>query len=290
MLAALRKKTGSKARRSYTGNAIVFSFIGVLALLSALPLIYTFINSIKPIDELFQFPPKFTVSRPTFDSYRELYQLASTMWVPLSRYLFNTLFVATAGTLFHALFSSMAAYPLAKHRFPGKNAVFSVIVMGLMFVPAVTFMPLFVIMSETKLLNTYAAMIFPGIGLSLGLFLMKQFIEQLPDAILEAARIDGASEFRTFFAIVLPNAAPAIMTVILFQFTQMWNFTQTDLIFSESLKTLRAALDQIVPKGDPILRAGPGSAASVILMLPPIALFILIQRKVVETMTFAGIK
>lgn len=290
MLSALRTKAGVKARRSYTGNFLMFAFIGLLAVLSALPLIYTFMNSIKPIDELFQFPPKFSVARPTLDSYRELYQLSSTMWVPLSRYLFNTLFVAAAGTLLHALFASMAAYPLAKHRFPGKNVLFSIIVMGLMFVPAVTFMPLFVIMSETKLLNTYAALIFPGIGVSLGLFLMKQFIEQLPDAILEAARIDGASEFRTFFKIILPNATPALMTVILFQFTQMWNFTQADLVFGESLKVLRAALDQIVPKGDPILRAGAGSAASVILMLPPILLFILLQRKVVETMTFAGIK
>ncbi|WP_372630194.1 carbohydrate ABC transporter permease [Cohnella sp.] len=283
-------KAGAKARRSFSGNLAMYALVGALALLSALPLIYTFINSIKPVDELYQFPPKFTVARPTLDNYSELYQLASTIWVPLSRYMFNTLFVATAGTLLHALFATMAAYPLAKHRFPGKNVVFSAIVLGLMFVPAVTFMPLFVIMSETKLLNTYGALIFPGIGVSLGLFLMKQFIEQLPDPILEAARIDGANETRILFRIIIPNATPAIMTVILFQFTQMWNFTQTDLIFSESLKTLRAALEQIVPKGDPILRAGAGSAASVILMLPPIALFILIQRKVVETMTFAGIK
>jgi putative chitobiose transport system permease protein len=290
MLSAFRSKAGAKARRSLTGNASIYGLIVLLAVVSALPLIYTFVNSIKPVDELFQFPPKFTVDRPTLDSYRDLYYLASTMWVPLSRYIFNTLFVAATATFFHALFASMAAYPLAKHHFPGKNVLFSIVVMGLMFVPSVTFMPLFVIMAETKLLDTYGALIFPGIGVSLGLFLMKQFIEQIPDAILEAARIDGATEFRTFFAIILPNATPALMTVVLFQFTQMWNFTQADLIFSESLKVLRAALDQIVPKGDAILRAGPGSAASVILMLPPIVLFVALQRKVVETMTFAGIK
>lgn len=290
MLAKFKNKAGAKAQRSWTGNAAVYIFIGVLALLSALPLIYTFVNSIKPYDELYKFPPSFIVLRPTFDSYTDLYQLASTLWVPLSRYLFNTVFITVTATVFHALFSAMAAYPFAKHRFPGKNVMFSIIVMALMFVPVVTFPPLFIILTQINLINTYGALIFPGIGLALGLFLMKQFIEQIPDPILEAARIDGASEYRTFFTIILPNATPALLTVILFQFTQFWNFTSADLVFAESLKPLRAALEQVVPRGDPILRLGPGSAANVILVIPPILLFILLQRKVVETMTFAGIK
>ncbi|BBH24201.1 ABC transporter permease [Paenibacillus baekrokdamisoli] len=289
MISLTRKKAGIHSRRSLTGNILVFSFIGILALFSALPFIFAVITSLKPIDELLQFPPKFSVARPTLANFGDLFQLASNMWVPLFRYVFNTAMVAVLGTIFHVVFAAMAAYPLAKHRFPGKNIIFSIIVMALMFVPQVTFIPQFVLMSKLNLVNSYAALILPWIGASLGLFLMKQFIEQIPDAILEAARIDGASEFTTFFRIVWPNTTPAILTVVIFQFINLWNYSPRELIYSESLKVFRMALEQIVA-GDPVARMGAGAAASVILMIPPILVFVFLQRKVVETMTFAGIK
>ncbi|HZG85820.1 carbohydrate ABC transporter permease [Paenibacillus sp.] len=289
MIRIVRNKAGIRARRSLAGNAFVFGFVALLGLFSALPFAFAVITSFKPIDELMQFPPRFSVARPTLANYGDLFQLATNMWVPLFRYLFNTTLVAVVGTVLHVAFAAMAAYPLAKHRFPGRNAIFSVIVMALMFVPQVTFVPQFILMSELKLVNTYAALILPWIGASLGLFLMKQFIEQLPDAILEAARIDGANEFATFFRIVWPNTKPAIMTVVIFQFINLWNYSPKELVYSESLKVFRMALEQIVA-GDPIARMGAGAAASVILMLPPIVVFVLLQRKVVETMTFAGIK
>lgn len=283
------KKAGIRSRRSLFGNIIVFGFVALLGLFSALPFLFAVLTSFKPIDELMQFPPRFTIARPTLSNYGDLFQLATNMWVPLFRYLFNTATVAVVGTVFHVVFASMAAYPLAKHRFPGRNAIFAVIVMALMFVPQVTFIPQFVLMAELNLVNTYAALILPWIGASLGLFLMKQFIEQIPDAILEAARIDGAGEFTSFFRIVWPNTKPAIMTVVIFQFINLWNYSPKELVYSESIKVFRMALEQIVA-GDPIARMGAGAAASVILMLPPIIVFVLLQRKVVETMTFAGIK
>lgn len=272
-----------------TGNIVVFGFVVLLGLFSALPFIFAVITSLKPIDELLQFPPRFTVVRPTLANYSDLFLLASNMWVPLFRYIFNTTLVAVLGTLFHVVFASMAAYPLAKHRFPGRNIIFSIIVMALMFVPQVTFIPQFVLLSKLNLVDSYAALVLPWIGASLGLFLMKQFIEQIPDAILEAARIDGASEFTSFFRIVWPNTLPAILTVVIFQFINLWNYSPKELVYSESLKVFRMALEQIVA-GDPIARMGAGAAASVILMIPPIVVFIALQRKVVETMTFAGIK
>lgn len=289
MLKIKKNKAGAKARRSLGGNIVIFGFIAVLGAFSAFPFVFSLITSFKPIDELLQFPPKLIVMRPTFDNFEGLFQLASNMWVPLSRYIFNTLMIAVLGTLFHVLFASMAAYPLAKQKFPGKNVIFSVIVMALMFVPQVTFIPQFILMANLKLVNTYWAMILPWLGASLGLFLMKQFMEQLPDAILEAARIDGASEYRNFFKIVLPNCMPAVMTVIIFQFVNLWNYAPKELVYSEALKGLKMALDQIVAS-DPIARMGAGAAAVVILMIPPIIIFVLLQRKVVETMTFAGIK
>lgn len=284
-----KKKSGAKARRSLGGNIVIFGFIALLGIFSAFPFIFAIVTSLKPLDELLQFPPKLIVQRPTLNNFEGLFQLASNMWVPLSRYVFNTLMIAVLGTLFHVLFASMAAYPLAKHKFPGKGIIFSVILMALMFVPQVTFIPQFILMANLKLVNTYGALILPWIGASLGLFLMKQFIEQLPDAILEAARIDGASEYRTFFKIVFPNALPAVMTVIIFQFINLWNYAPKELVYSESLKVFKMALDQIV-SSDPIARMGVGAAASVILMIPPMIIFVLLQRKVVETMTFAGIK
>jgi len=289
VIALSRRKTGHHARRSLSGNVTVFGFVALLGLFSALPFLFAVVTSLKPIDELLEFPPRFSVSRPTFENYEELYRLATNMWVPLSRYIFNTVVVAVAGTALHVLFASMAAYPLAKHRFPGKNVIFSVIVMALMFVPQVTFIPQFILMSRLGLVNTFIALILPWIGASLGLFLMKQFMEQLPDPLLEAARIDGASEFKTFFSIVLPNSLPAVMTTIIFQFINLWNYAPKELVFSESLKVFRMAMEQIVAS-DPIARMGAGAAASVILMVPPIIVFVLLQQKVVETMTFAGIK
>lgn len=289
MFTITTKKSGMKARRSLAGNIAIFGFVALLGLFSAFPFIFAVITSLKPIDELLQFPPRLIVMRPTFNNFTDLFQLASNMWVPLSRYIFNTALISIVGTVLHVLFAAMAAYPLAKHKFPGKNILFSIIVMALMFVPQVTFIPQFVLMSQLDIVNTYAALILPWIGASLGLFLMKQFIEQLPDAILEAARIDGASEFKTFFSIIWPNSTPAIMTVVIFQFINLWNYAPKELIFDESLKVFRMALEQIVA-GDPIARMGAGSAAAVILMIPPIIVFILLQRKIVETMTFAGIK
>jgi len=289
VLALSGKKTGYHARRSLYGNIIVFGFIALLGAFSALPFVFAVITSLKPINELMEFPPRFSVTRPTFENYEELYRLATNMWVPLSRYIFNTVVVAVAGTVLHVFFASMAAYPLAKHRFPGKNVIFSVIVMALMFVPQVTFIPQFILMAELGLVNTFIALILPWIGASLGLFLMKQFIEQIPDALLEAARIDGASEFKTFFSIVLPNSMPAVLTIVIFQFINLWNYAPKELVFSESLKVFRMAMESIVAS-DPIARMGAGAAASVILMIPPIIVFIALQQKVVETMTFAGIK
>jgi len=284
-----KKHIGINQRRSKTGDGIVALIIILLGLFMAFPLYYTFIQSIKPPEELFQFPPKLYVIRPTLDSYRDLFQIMSNMWVPFSRYLFNSLFIAILGTGFHVLLASMAAYPLAKHKFPGKDFIFAVILLGLMFVGQVTFLPSFVIISKLGMLNTYWAYLLPSIGTSLGLFLMKQFIEQIPDALIEASRIDGANEWRTFFQIIVPNVKPAILTVIIFQFVNIWNGLSSELVYAEQLKVVKVALEQISLSSN-FARMGAAMAGSVLLMLPPIILFVLLQKNVVDTMAFAGIK
>lgn len=284
-----KKKLGIDNRRSKIGNGLVIVLLLLLGAFMAFPLYYTVIQSIKPSEELFQFPPRLYVLRPTEEHYTELFQLMSNLWVPFSRYLFNTLFVAILGTVLHVVLAGMAAYPLAKHKFPGKDALFAIILLGLMFVGQVTFLPSFIIIAKLKMLNTYWAYILPNIGVSLGLFLMKQFIEQLPDSLLEAARIDGANEWKIYFSIVFPNIKPAVLTVFIFQFVNIWNGLSKELVYDEQLKVVKVALEQI-SASNAYARMGSGMAGSVLLMIPPIVVFILLQRHVVETMTFAGLK
>ena len=205
-----KKRMGMDNRRSRIGNGFVIFLLLLLGAFMAFPLYYTLIQSLKPSEELFQFPPRLYVLRPTLEHYSELSQLMSNMWVPFSRYLFNTLLVTLTGTVLHILFAGMAAYPLAKHKFPGRDGLFAIILLGLMFVGQVTFLPSFIIIAKLNMLNTYWAYICPCIGSSLGLFLIKQFIEQIPDALIEAARIDGTKEWRIYFQIVMPNIKPEI--------------------------------------------------------------------------------
>ncbi len=285
----MKKKLGIDNRRSKIGNGLVIFLLLVLGAFMAFPLYYTVIQSIKPSEELFQFPPRLYVLRPTGEHYTELFQLMSNLWVPFSRYLFNTLMVSLLGTVLHILLAGMAAYPLAKHNFPGKDALFGIILLGLMFVGQVTFLPSFIIIAKLNMLNTYWAYILPNIGVSLGLFLMKQFIEQLPDSLIEAARIDGASEWKIYFNLILPNVKPAVLTVFIFQFVNIWNGLSKELVYDEQLKVVKVALEQI-SASNAYARMGSGMAGSVLLMIPPIVVFVLTQRNVVETMTFAGLK
>lgn len=285
----MKKRMGMDGRRSRTGNFFIKLFVILLGLFMAFPLYYSIIQSVKPPEELFQFPPRLYVVRPTLDNYQDLLQIMSNMWVPFSRYIFNTLWIAVVGTLLHVVLAGMAAYPLAKHKFPGRDQIFAVIMLGLMFVSQVTFLPQFIIISKLGMLNTYFAYLLPTIGTSLGLFLIKQFVEQMPDSLLEAARIDGAGEWRIYFRMVMPNIKPAILTVTIFQFVNIWNGLSKDVVFDEQLKVVKVALEQ-VNAANSFARMGAGMAGSVLLMLPPVIVFILLQKNVVETMTFAGLK
>lgn len=284
-----KKRMGIDNRRSKIGNGFVILLLLLLGAFMAFPLYYTVIQSLKPSEELFQFPPRLYVIRPTGQHYTELLQLMSNLWVPFSRYLFNTLLVTFVGTILHVILAGMAAYPLAKHKFPGRDALFAIILLGLMFVGQVTFLPMFIIVAKLNILNTYWAYICPSVGASLGLFLIKQFIEQLPDSLLEAARIDGATEWKTYFRIVMPNIKPAILTVFIFQFVNLWNGLSKEMVYDEQLKVVKVALEQ-VSASNAYARMGSGMAGSVLLMIPPIIIFIIMQRNVVETMTFAGMK
>lgn len=255
----------------------------------ALPLVYSVSSALKPLDELWMYPPRFFVHNPTFKNFRDLFDLMGDNWVPFSRYVFNTFFVSVVGTFGHVILSSLCAYALAKHNFPGRNFLFQMVVLSLMFSAVVTQVPSFLIMSKMKLINTFGAYILPAFCSSLGLYLMKQFIEtSIPDSLLEAARIDGAGEGRIFWRVVMPLVKPAWLTLIIFSFQGLWNTSATVLIQREELKTLNNALSQIVSGG--IARTGTAAAAAVIMMVVPIFVFVISQGSIGETVATSGMK
>lgn len=282
------KARRTRLNRSLGGNIAVFAFLIIVAAFMSLPLIYTAFNAFKPLDELFIFPPRLFVRNPTLDNFADLFTLMSNSWVPFSRYILNTVIITVAGVAGHVIFASAAAYPLAKHDFPGKGLLFGVVVLSLMFSGNVTAIPNYMIISASGINNTYLAIIFPAFASSLGLYLMKQFMEQIPDSLLESARLEGASEMKIFWTIVMPNVKPAWLTLMILMFQSLWGNSGSSFLRSEQLKPLSYALNQIVQGG--IARAGAASAVGLLLMSVPITLFIINQSRVIETMTTSGMK
>jgi ABC-type glycerol-3-phosphate transport system permease component len=277
-----------KLNRSFTVSFLLFLLLAVFGLFMAIPLVYAVNNAFKPLDELFIFPPRIMVNNPTLDNFFDLFALMGNSWVPLSRYIANTLVITLVGTFGHILLASAAAYPLAKHKFPGSQIIFSTVVLSLMFSGTVTAIPNYMMMSWLGWINTHLSIIIPSLAFPLGLFLMKQFMEQIPDALVEAAKIDGASEYRIYWQIVMPNVKPAWLTLMILQFPMLWGSDGGSFIYSENLKTLHYALGQISLGG--IARAGVGAAVALILMVVPITLFIISQSSVIQTMATSGMK
>ena len=274
--------------RSVFGNVMVFLFLLVFGVFFAFPIVYAIVTAFKPMDEILIFPPRFFVRNPTLSNFIGLSQMADSFWVPLTRYIFNSVFISAAGTLGHLLLSSMAAYPLSRHAFPGHKWLKKVVVMSLLFTSSVTYLPQYVVMAQLHMIDTYWALILPALQSSLGLYLMMNFMGTLPEEMLEAARIDGAREVTIYWRIVMPNVKPAWLTLMIFSFQGLWNNAGGSLIYSEELKVLPAIMSQITAGG--IARAGVSSAAALIMMIPPILIFILSQKSVIQTMSTSGLK
>ncbi len=275
--------------RSKGGDAGITFMLVVLGAFMFLPMLYCVMQALKPLDELWMFPPRFYVMKHTFSNFGDLFSLMNTSWVPFSRYIFNTVFTSVVGTTGNLFFSSLAAYALAKIKFPGRNVMFQTVQLSLMFHATVTTITSFVIMSALRLTDTYWAIIIPAWGTSLGLYLMKQFMDTaVPDTVLESARLDGASELKTFWVIAMPMVKPAWLTLIIYSFQSLWNAGASIYIHSEQLKSFNYAIQQIVAGG--IKRAGAGAAATVVMMLVPITIFIITQSNIIETMGSSGMK
>ena len=274
--------------RSLAGDIVNVIFLVCVALFMALPLVFAISSAFKPLDEIFVYPPRFFVNRPTLDNFSDLMMIMNSSWVPFTRYLFNTLLLTVSGTLGNVIVCSMAAYMLEKRDFPGAKLLFRFVVLALMFSVAVTAIPNYIIMSRLGWIDTYLSLIIPAMATPLGLFLMKQFMSGVPDSLLESARLDGAGEWRIFSMIVMPLVRPAWLTLIIFSFQGLWGMTGGIYLFSEEIKTLPYAFNQIMAGG--IARTGVGSAVALLMMSVPIVVFIFSQSRILQTMAASGIK
>ena len=274
--------------RSIAGDIGIYLMLLIVGFAMVFPLIYLVGSSLKPLDELFRFPPPVWPQHPTLDNFSDLFVTMGQSFVPFSRYLVNTVLITAVGTFGHLVIASMAAFVLAKYEFPGGRTFFNVVTTCLMFSGYVTGIPNYLIMSRLGMIDTYWALILPAFAAPIGLFLMKQFMEGLPTSLIEAAKIDGANEWKVFTGVVMPNVKPAWMTLIIFSVQALWNNKAPTYIYSEAKKTLVYALQQIQAGG--IARTGQMAAAQVIIVAVPILIFVFSQSRILETMASSGIK
>lgn len=278
-----------KYSHSRLGNGFYFILLAAMGLFTIIPMIYTVVTSFKPLDELLSYPPRFFVYRPTFLNYVTLPTLLSNLKVPLSRYMFNSIFTTVITTVFQVIVASMAAFSLSKIKLKGRKAIFLVVQFALLYNSYTLAIPQYIIFSKLKLINTYWIYILPHLSSSLAVFLIKQFLDDsIPDVLLEAAKIDGAGYFRTFFTIVMPNIKPAWLTVFLFAFRDMWSLAPSGVVFDEHIKTVPMIMSQLSSGG--LARQGCTMAAATLMMIPPIIVYLSTQSRVIETMSSAGIK
>jgi len=277
----------------FNRTQLPFFFILIpFSVLMLLPIIFILNQAFKPQSELFAYPPRFFVRQPTFDNFVELLRVISSSGVPFSRYLFNSLIITLVGVFLAILFTALAAYALSKMKFKGKKFLFELNTIALMFVPVAVQIPRYIIVAQSGLIDTYAAHILPVITMPVAMFLVKQFVDQIPNDYIEAAKIDGASEMQIFFHIIVPIILPALATVGILAFQMIWNDTSTSTLFinDETKRSLAFFLSTLTGSANTVAGQGMAAAASLILFLPNLILFIILQRKVMSTMAYSGLK
>ncbi len=278
-----------KINGSLGGDICIFAFLILLGAFMIFPIYYSIVQSLKPVEELFVFPPKLYVLNPTSRNFSDMFKVAASMWVPFSRYVFNSVFTTVVICICNLFVCCCGAFVLAKCKFPGSKTINTIIVTALLFQSNATWIMSFLVMAKMHMIDTYWCLILPNIATAMGLFLMRQSMSTIHDSMVEAAKVDGAGLFRICWQIVVPNQKPAIMTLIIFAFQGAWNLTTGgSMIYSEELKTLPTIAQQIAQIG--LARQGVTFASAVLLLIPPLVVFLIAQGNVMETMANSGIK
>ncbi len=287
-------KTMQVSPKKFDKSQIKFYVILIpMAFFMLLPVVYIFSQALKPLDELFLFPPRFLVQKPTLKNFTDLFRAASGTGVPMTRYLFNSVIITVVSIVVTLVITTSTGYALSKKSFKGKKLLFSINQMALMFVAIAVLIPRYLVIDTLGLNDNFFVHIVPYLAMPVGLFLVKQFIDQVPDELIEAAKIDGANDFHILFKIIIPLITPALATVAILTFQMIWNSTESSnlYIITETKKTFSFYLttltsNQVVS----IAGAGMAAAASLIMFVPNLAIFIIMQGKVMDTMSHSGIK
>lgn len=289
---ALRKGFGS-LRKVSTFQWILFILMTLLAMFMLLPIVYLFNHALKPYYELFLYPPTFIARNPSIQNFIDLIVVTQSSIVPMTRYLFNSIVASLLVVLTSCLFSVLCAYPLSKHKFPGKGLIFSGIIISLMFAPEMVGIPRYFVISQLGIINTYWGHVLPLVAMPVGVFLMKQFIDQIPNELLEASKVEGAKEHMIFLKIVIPLCMPAVATTAILSFQSAWSTDETSTLFmeNETMKTLPFFVNTLTNQlANNVANQGAAAAAALLLFIPNFIIFLLLQRKVITTMMHSGIK
>lgn len=275
------------------GQIKIFLLVLPLVILTGLPIVFIIFHAFKPMEELFAFPPKFITTNPTLDNFRKLFKASRTAGIPLSKYVFNSLLITVSVVFLSLFFSTAASYALSKLKFKGRNMMMQINQFALMFVPVAVMIPRYLVVNTMGLTNTYWAHILPLIPLPVALFLIKQFVDQVPQSLIEAAYMDGATENHIYFKVVLPLIKPAIATAAILVFQQVWTNMEASNYYvnDEGLKSLAFYMNTLSSgTGNTVAGQGVAAAASLIMFVPNLVLFCILQKNVMNTMAHSGIK
>ena len=289
------RNRGANPKGFHTSQIKFYVILLPLVLFMLLPIVFIFSNAFKPPDELFAFPPRFFVIHPTMKNFIDLFSKMSNSGIPVSRYLFNSVVVAFITICASIVVSSTAAYALSKKKFKLKTTLFAINTVALMFVPIAVTIPRYLMIEKMGLLDTFLAHILPGLAMPVGLFLIKQFIDSIPDEVIEAAQIDGASDLMIYWRIIVPMIIPALATIAILTFQATWGNSEVSSLYinTESLKTFAFYLSTLTTTtaGSNIVAGqGMAAAASLIMFLPNLIIFIIFQSRVMSTMSHSGLK
>lgn len=274
------------------GQIKIILIILPLVIFMAMPIIFIANHAFKPMEELFAFPPTFFVRNATLENFTKLIKFSRTAGIPLSRYVFNSIAVTVLTVGLSLLFTTCAAFALAKLKFKGRNLMMQINQIALMFVATAVLIPRYLVVCKFGMIDTIWAHVLPLVAMPVALFLVKQFVEQVPDSLIEAAYMDGATEMQVYRKVIIPMIKPAIATAAILVFQQVWTNMETSnyYINDDSMKTLTFYMNSLVNANNSVSGQGIAAAATLIMFIPNLVLFIILQNNVMNTMAHSGIK